>query len=875
MKKNVTNFMLMLSFILCGLCIQAQSKITGKVSNANGDPMPYALVHIPALGIGTIANESGMYEIMNVPNGRWTMEVSSIGYDAMTGTVQVSADGSSEQNFTMSEKSIGLNTVIVTGNANPKAAIESSISVSSLKPKDININSPRTTAEIFRAIPGIRSESSGGDGNSNITVRGVPISAGGSRYLLIQEDGLPVLQFGDMAFGTQDQFLRYDNMVSKIEAVKGGSASVLASNSPAGIINFISKTGESQGGSVATTFGLDYNNFRTDFEVGTPIGNNMSVAAGGFFRTGDGPRKAGFTSNNGGQFRLNLTKRFNGGFARIYTKLLDDRTAAYMPMPIEVSGSNESPKWKSLSNYNALHGTLQTINLLKDKTIGGDGNILSSDVADGMHSKTKSIGAEFGVNLSGGWYLNNKTRFAANSGQFLAPFPANVGNAGAILGGLGKAYYAGTNTEVNANGVYMRMHLFNTTLNNFNNLINNMNISKSFGKTKLNLGIYKSLQNVSMSWNWNTYLMEVSDDNARMIDVRDSLGNSNSPGGLLAYGVPAWGNCCNRNFDTKYDITAPYADVEIQLTDKLNLDAGVRYDLGHVFGSFSGGNGQTSSIDMNGNGKIDANEKAVATTSTVTTPVNYHYDYLSYSVGVNYLLTATSSVFVRTSSGGSASADRVLFNGFNYTSDDDKSLDAQKVNTVAQTELGYKCNGDVLAWNATAFLANTKESNYEATTQKKIDNKYRSIGLELDAIASITSAFNLRCGLTYTNAKITASKDASVVDNTPRRTPSLMFNLAPVYAMNKFSVGIGLIGATKAFTQDDNKLIMPGYVLINPFITYNIRSNFALSVNINNVLDALAITESEEGSITSGTTNILRARPLPGRSASLSLQYHF
>ena len=48
--------------------------------------------------------------------------------------------------------------------------------------------------KFFVTIPGIRAESSGGEGNSNITVRGVPVSAGGSRYLLIQEDGLPVLQ---------------------------------------------------------------------------------------------------------------------------------------------------------------------------------------------------------------------------------------------------------------------------------------------------------------------------------------------------------------------------------------------------------------------------------------------------------------------------------------------------------------------------------------------------------------------------------------------------------------------------------------------------------------------------------------------------------
>lgn len=70
--------------------------------------------------------------------------------------------------------------VVITGNSNPKASIKTSTSISTLKMKDIENAAPRTTAEIFRTIPGIRSESSGGEGNSNITVRGVPVSAGGS-----------------------------------------------------------------------------------------------------------------------------------------------------------------------------------------------------------------------------------------------------------------------------------------------------------------------------------------------------------------------------------------------------------------------------------------------------------------------------------------------------------------------------------------------------------------------------------------------------------------------------------------------------------------------------------------------------------------------
>lgn len=766
--------------------------------------------------------------------------------------------------------------VVITGNANPKASIKTSTSISTLKAKEIENAAPRTTAEIFRTIPGIRAESSGGEGNSNLTVRGVPVSAGGSRYLLIQEDGLPVLQFGDIAFGTQDQFTRFDSFVSRIEALRGGSASVFASNSPAGIINFITKTGEKEGGSITQQVGLNFKNYRTDFDYGTPIGNNTFVSVGGFYRVGDGPRVTGFNSNNGGQFRISLLKKFDNGSFRVYAKLLDDRTAAYMPMPMKVTGTNDNPTWSSLAGYDALRGALQTVNLQRDVTMGRDGNIFTSDIADGMHSVSKSIGGEFNYDFGNGWKLSEKARFSANDGQFLAPFPASVGNFSSIISsvsGYNSAVYANTNTPVSQSGTYMLMHLFNTKLNNFNNFFNDFNLSKKWDGVKVNAGLYKGVQNVSMSWLWNSYLQEVSDSNARMIDVKNSAGQSLSPNGLLAYGVPGWGNCCTRNYDTKYDVTAPYAQVEVTAIEKLSLDFGMRYDMGNVTGSFSGGNGQTAAIDMNRNGSIDLNERAVATVGSNVTPVDYDYNIFGYSVGANYAINDNNALFARVSKGGSASADRILFSGYNYTNTNDPALDAVKVNEVSQVEGGYKLRGAGYFLNTTVFYANTTEANYEATTQRKTENNYRSVGVELDGYYRINDKFEVRGGLTYTSAKIEDAIDKTIVGNTPRRTPAVMYNLNPNANFGAFSTGFFLIGSTKTYAQDNNKLIMPAYAVVNPYVSYQFTKNLSASINGNNVFNAIGVTEAEEDSIPAN--GIVRGRPLPGRSLSMSIRLNF
>lgn len=766
--------------------------------------------------------------------------------------------------------------VVITGNSNPKASIKTSTSISTLKTADIEKSAPRTTAEIFRTIPGIRSESSGGEGNSNITVRGVPVSAGGSRYLLIEEDGLPVMQFGDIAFATQDQFVRFDTSISRVEALRGGSASVFASNSPAGIINFITKTGEVEGGSITQQIGLSYKNYRTDFDYGTSLGNNSFISTGGFYRVGDGPRKTGFNSNDGGQFRLSFLKKFEKGSFRVYAKVLDDRTAAYLPMPVSVTGSDNNPKYSSLPNYNILTGALQTINLPKDRTIGGDGNILDSKISDGMHSLSKVIGIEFNYDLGNDWKLNEKAKFSANDGQFISPFPVSVSKGSDLFNAtnfpnFGKAVYAGTNQQIDMNANYMKIAMFNTTLNNFNNFFSDMNINKKWDMIKLNAGLYKSIQNLSMSWHWNTYLQEVSDNNARLVDVIDNNNVYATDHGLLNYGIPAFGNL-NRNFDTKYDVTAPHAQVEITPVENLTLDLGARYDFGQVSGSFSGVTNTHKVFDVNGNGTFETPELNVATNDNINVPVNYKYGIFGYSIGANYALNTKNAVFARVSQGGSASADRILFSGYNYTNSNDPALNAVKVNKLNQAEAGYKLRGARYFLNSTFFYAKTVEANFEATTQKKTENKYESLGLELDGSYKINNNFDIKGGLTYTHARIKNALDPTIIDNTPRRTPKFMYTVNPNFNLNQLSVGFYLIGATKSYTQDSNKLIMPGYALVNPYINYQISKNFGVSLNANNIFNTIAVTEAEEGSIVGGN-GIVRARTLPGSTYSFSVKF--
>lgn len=877
----MTKSLFTLLFIVAGYFGYAQQNagIRGRVTDSKNAPLAGATVSINETNKMTETDADGNFAIDGLTGSKTvSLTVSSVGYQATTKIIELNG-GISTVNVSMKTDVLSLSEYVVTGVSNPRSKLSSSVSVSTIRNEDIVKAAPRTTAEIFRSIPGIKSEASGGDGNTNITVRGVPISAGGSKYLQLQEDGLPVLQFGDIAFATSDIFLRADQSISKIEAIRGGSASTMASNSPAGIINFISKTGATEGGMISTTTGIDFNHFRTDFSYGTPLGNGLSYHVGGFYRLGEGPRTAGFTANNGGQLKMNLTKQFSKGYVRLYGKFLNDRAAAYLPMPIQVSGTNANPEFKSLDGFDAKYGTMHSPFLMQSFGLGANGERRRSDVADGMHPVSKSIGLELNFNVGEGWTIENRGRFSMNNGRFVSPFPASVGATGDILSTIAGAKgwnlnnatlrYANSTTPYTGTNA-MIVHMFDTELENFNNFVNDFKLKKKFKGGELAFGFYKSYQNISMAWLWNSYLTDVKGEGSRPLDIVNASGDVLSQNGQYAYGVPVWGNCCQRAYDTKYDISAPTISLAVEASESLTFEAGLRWDIGKVTGLYAGSS--QSAQDINFNGTIDSIETSVSNINrNAASPVNYKYDYASYSVGANYKIDNDKAVFARYSKGASAKADRILFSPSVLSDGSARGT----IDKITQAEIGFKSNFRSGGLFVTGFYADVNEAGgYEATTQRIIENNYRSLGVELEANFNITKEFNLRGSLTYTKAKITDTA-AAIKNNLPRRQAPFIFNLVPTYNKGKFSAGASIIGTSASYAQDNNKLKLPGYVLVNPFVSYKINKQLMASINGNNILNVLGITESEEGSISENQNNIIRARSVTGRTISATISFIF
>ena len=220
-----------------------------------------------------------------------------------------------------------LDQIVVTAATGDKTQLRSSVQVTDVPSELVVDMAPRSTAESLKLIPGMSvTDMAGGGGNANFSVRGLPVTTGGAPFVQLQEDGLPQVLFGDMNFGNNDYWTRFD-LSNTIEAVVGGNAATLAAGAPGAGINYISDTGIKQGGVFTLSEGIGFGETKATFAVGGPLSDSWRYHVDGFYVYGTGLRDQGFIGEDGYQIKANLTHDLSDdkGYIRFYVKLLDDQ----------------------------------------------------------------------------------------------------------------------------------------------------------------------------------------------------------------------------------------------------------------------------------------------------------------------------------------------------------------------------------------------------------------------------------------------------------------------------------------------------------------------------------------------------------------------
>jgi outer membrane receptor protein involved in Fe transport len=732
-----------------------------------------------------------------------------------------------------------LDRVVVTGTSQARSKMRSSVAISTVEGEGVITSTAASATEVLRSVPGIRSESSGGESNANVGVRGIPISAGGARYIQFQEDGLPVLQFGDIAFATPDTWIRADVNLDRLEVVRGGSASTLATGGPGGIINFISKNGAQPGGSIALSQGLDFDQTRVDVGYGGRLAPKTRFYIGGFHRVGDGGRPGADGTENGGQFRANVTQELSNGFVRFSFKHLDDHTPTFLPTPVRfVNG-----KIQTIPGLDPRRAAFYDLAWPLDNTLTKTNGRELSDIRRGLHAKSDAFGVELDLDVGNGFKLQNKFRWAKNSGRFIGIFPgddvsaAPAGTTIATGRGAGSAYTGDKFTAV----------VFNTKVDDVGLVANDLRFSKRFDlggsdNVTATAGLYTSSQDLKLTWNFNQYSLSARGEDARVLNV---------PG--VVNGSPGFGGCCMNFQDSRYKTTAPYLILAYEGGAFL-ADISVRHDKNSASGVYH----QT----LPGFGGITAGEEYDLANPRI---IDYDFGKTSFSLGGNYRIGNDLALFARYSDGAAYNADRITF--FNDANLVNGSSPTIPQNKVKQWEGGVKWRSGGLSMFATLFFAKTDEVNVDLTTTPIAvrNNKFKSKGLELEAAYRVGD-FRISGGATYTDAEQADGR-------TPKRQAKLVYQLTPEYSFGNLSLGASIVGTTAS--KDDGpasaggslSITLPAFATVNAFASYQITDSTAIQLTANNLFDKIGYTESNDGR---GA-----ARSINGRTVKATLKYSF
>ena len=744
-------------------------------------------------------------------------------------------------------------TVIVTGVAKDTTIFDSSASVSALPEQAIRDLAPRSVNELFRALPGVKSEDTGGDANANIKVRGMPIASGGSRYLSLQEDGFPTLLVGDVAFSTADSYLRVDTTIGSVQSIRGGSASTQAPNAAGGIINLISRKPTERAGSVAVTTGIDYDALRLDAEFGDVLDNGIYYHIGGFARTGEGVRETASDQEEGFQIKASVGKDFEKGDFVVRFKHLDDRVPTFLPLPGIVQNDG------SIGALNGLDLGSGTTSLgINDIALRlGDSR---DRVEEGFKAEMTSLGFEGSYDLTDLFTLDAKGRWADISGNFYSPFPASLDS---------------TNADGSSN---INFVLFNTSVPDVGNLFGDVAITGAFDFVTLKAGIFYADQASEQQWSFNDARAVLrggrfitDDPNSAFLNPLDgSFINGQS------FGNPNFGNCCTVYWDFDIEQVAPYISANFDLDD-LTIEASYRRTDNSVSGQYIGfGTAITGPFDVDGDGTIDTNEQgAQRFDPSATVRTNYDADFDSYSLGANYRVNDDLAIFANYSEGASLTApDRstgnlVVVNGVGTSPNDDLFL-----NFVEQVEIGMRFRFDAGDVSIVYFDAQVAEAaQFEASTQSVIQTEFDTNGLEIEGDFDFGNGFGISGNATLTDSEIAGPSTNANLGNRPRRQAPYTFNITPHFEGDRFDVGLNIFSTGDAPVQDSNQFDLPGYTTVGGYLNYALRDNLTLSLAANNLLDEVGFTEGEEGNPAIG--DFVRYRPINGRTISATVRYAF
>jgi len=811
---------------------------------------------------------------------------------------QEESGGTGEAAQSDATRSGDFNTIIVTGRAGGTdlRKAEASYAITTLSDDALRLTNPISAAETFKQVPGFWVEASGGEGSNNVRARGIPTD--GYSSVALQENSLSVQYDGGLGYLNADQSFRFDETVARVEAVRGGPASIYTPFAPGGVVNFITRKGSDEpGGRLKYTWG-DYNLNRVDGYYGTRLADNWGVFVGGFYRQSDGLRDVGFLAEKGGQIRGTVDYDDGRNSLMLDVKYLNDRVPFYLPAPLTY---DENGEIADVPGFDSREDTFAGPDSddLAIKNVGGS---YLFDLTDGTHTQMFQVTLNGEAKLSENFRFVSRNRYRDADILRNAVFPTgNVTEVGAFLNSVRsrvltafptatdlRAQYVDGGEEItsgtNGNGLVVGGNLLSVSVPIEEAITDNRLIAtfEAAGSHDLAFGFTFGTYDYRFDRYMGTTLLDVQ-GNARRVDVVAIDAAGDEVGRATDNGFQRYGSIYD-NVGIDVEAFALYAGDEWQITDALRLDFAGRMERTVITGLVAG------KTEVNLGDPSTLADDNVLTGNGTFTAIDRAFDGAGWTVGANYQFDPFVGVFARyTDTFKLPSAGE--YNGAPTRTD-------QTTVPIKMAELGFKYGSDIFNLFATGFYSKFEGVSFTNFRFNQVTNQYddpeiviadtETWGVELEALLRPSRFFDVSVQATYQDPQY---KGFTYTDQTGTlqdfdgnqliRVPKLSLRAVP--AVNLFDerlrAELEVEHYTKRYPDIANSQELPAYTLLNLNIRAQVLDNLALGVNASNLTNELGLTEGNPraGSFSTGdpTAQYFLARPVFGRTVRASVTFDF
>ena len=293
-------FSFLLAFSVYSAFGQQLYTFSGKITNTGSVPLAGTSVYLLNTNRGTASDEQGNFALKNLPPGKYTVQVSAIGYATTNLDISLGGTSAESSNIKLADASTQLDAVLVSAQKTEESLQQVPFSISAISSRQVQQYRLWNSRDLTAIVPNLYSSNSGDDRNVT-SIRGITTTSydpAVSTYI----DG--VNQFG------LDTYIAQLLDIERIEVLRGPQGTLYGRNAMGGVINIITRKPANYTSGFAEITAGNFGQQRYSAGVRTPLVKNKLFAGASFMYN----KRDGFYTNEFNNSEFDKQNSLSGNY---------------------------------------------------------------------------------------------------------------------------------------------------------------------------------------------------------------------------------------------------------------------------------------------------------------------------------------------------------------------------------------------------------------------------------------------------------------------------------------------------------------------------------------------------------------------------------